>query len=258
MSNKICVLSGRYPASKFDSYVNHKIYCDIHGYTYINCNWPTKAVNRYMNKVEYIKSYYGLFDYIFWIDDDAFFIDMEKNLDCFLPTGNDFLSICASPSYKKIHTYVSSGQFVLRCSDMGRRFVDAIPCVDLMLVKNWWNASLGYFSNGDQDAMVYLLKENLEFKQHFRRWHYKNFNSRADEIYESGSTEGIFILHFTGTPEKKQEDYANVQKILKRSPSLVAEALECAYSLVVRKENILKRLMNFFLRGILIIKDGAR
>lgn len=253
---RICVLSGRYPASKFESYLNHCVYCDYHQYTYIYCNWPTKTKNKYMNKIEYIKKYYRLFDYIFWIDDDAFFMNIEKSLDEFLPEKDIFLSICSSPDYKKIHTFISSGQFMLKCSERGRKFIDAIQEVDLLKVKKWWDDSLGYFTNGDQDAIVYLLKENSEFKDHFEKFHHKKFNSRAEEILKEGGVSNVFILHFTGTPVRKEEDYLKIQKFLKSSPSLVNASLTQNYNLVKKKSNIYVRLYRYLKNKYLTIRDS--
>lgn len=196
-----------------------------------------------MNKMEYIRRYYGLFDYIFWIDDDAFFMNLDKGLDEFLPTGDAFLSICESPDYKHIHTYISSGQFVLRCSERGRRFIDSVRSVDLAVVKEWWTDSLGYYTNGDQDAMVYLLKEDAEYRGRYRRWNYRKFNSRAEEIFSADALDDIFLLHFTGTPKKKAADYHRVQKYLKRSSALLKASYEKRYPQILRKKSGFSRML---------------
>jgi galactosyl transferase GMA12/MNN10 family len=242
INSKICVLSGSYPETEFKAYVNHYIYCDIHNYTYIYCNWPTKAYNRYMNKIEYIRHYYDLFDYIFWIDDDAFFIDMDKGLEEFLPRDENFLSICSSPDYKTIHTFISSGQFMLRCCNIGKKFIDEISKVDLAEVKKWWDDSLGYFTNGDQDAMVFLLKTHPEFKDRYNRYHYSKFNNRVEEIFDKGGVENLFIVHITGTPKKKLKDYIKMQKYLNRSPSLVDRSIEGRYNPQKKRKTILDHI----------------
>lgn len=217
-SHSIAVLSGRYPLTTFDSPINHIAYCKQHGYTYIHCHWPSGAINPYMNKMRYVQAYYNHFDYIFWIDDDAFFMDIEKPLDDFIPQDADFLSICSSPDYKDIHTYISSGQFMLRCNDTGRDFIDEIEKTDLNMVKAWWKEELGYFSNGDQDAMVYQILTNPKYSG-IHRHHFSKFNSRVEDFL--GSQE-IFILHFTGRPEIKEKNYKKVQRISGRLPNLLA------------------------------------
>lgn len=214
---RIGVVSGRYPASRFESHINHRAYCARHGYTYIYCNWPTGASNRYMNKIEYIKAYYDLFDYIFWIDDDAFFIRLEQGLEDFLPKGDSFLSICSSPVVNGIFTYVSSGQFMIQCSPTGRSFIDATQQVDLRQVRAWWSDDLGHFTRGDQDCFVYLMKADDRFAQ-YDRHSYHAFNSRVDDLLVG---KDVFLLHITGTPQVKQKRYQRVQRYLARGPSLL-------------------------------------
>jgi hypothetical protein len=199
-----------------------------------------------MNKIEYIKHYYNIFDFIFWIDDDAFFIDTEKSLEEFLPSNDNFLSICGSPDYKKIHTFISSGQFAIKCSEVGKRFIDETIKVDLSKVKEWWDESLGYFTNGDQDAMVFLLKEHPEFKHRYKRYHYMKFNSRVEDIFNNGGVDNLFILHITGTPVKKRDDYIKVQKFLKRSPSLVVESLERDYNLHTSRKSMFTKIVRLY------------
>jgi len=153
---KIAVISGRHPTTQFSSPTNHRIYCDHHGLKYIHCNWPTPAPNPYLNKLYYINEYIDCFDYIFWIDDDAFFLDLKKDLRTILPDKNHFLSICKSPSYKPLKTYFSSGQFALKCNNIGKAFLRNAMSTELKAVRSWWRDELGFFSNGDQDILTYL------------------------------------------------------------------------------------------------------
>lgn len=222
MEKQICILSGRYPVSDFESYINHKVYAERHGYTYINCIWPNKVDNPYMNKLLYIKEYYNFFDYIFWIDDDAFFMNFEKGLEDFIPVHEQFLTICSSPDFKELRTYFSSGQFMLKCDKIGRKFIDETLSTDLKLVKNWWSKDLGFFSGGDQDKMIYQCLTNDMFKGNYSVLNYKRFNSRV-ENYFGVDTHKLFILHFTGLHKIKQQNYLKIQKRLMVGPSLLRE-----------------------------------
>lgn len=225
----ILVLSGRYPPTAFESAANHRVYCDRHGYTYVHCSWPTRAANPYLNKIEYVRHYYDRFEHIFWIDDDAFFIDQTQPLAPWLPPEGKFLSICASPSYKSLHTFVSSGQFMLRGDTLGRRFIDELLEVDLEGVRRWWRDDLGYFSNGDQDAMVFLLQTRPEYAAGLVRHPHQSFNSRLADL-EAG--EQPFVLHFTGRPAVKRADYKRAQRILGYGPALLPVEEERAWRVV--------------------------
>lgn len=240
MNRRICILSGRYPQTTFSSYANHKAYADRHGYTYISCCWPTGAQNPYFNKLRYIQSYYDLFDYIFWIDDDAFFLDIDKGLDA-LPVNFDaFLNICKSPDFKKLKTFISSGQFLLKCNKTGRNFIDQLEKIDLKKVSSWWTDDLGYFTNGDQDAMVYLLKTDPSFQQH-NILNYRYFNSRIEDLV---NRKYIFLLHFTGTVERKMADYKRAQNILGYNPELVPREHENRLGIINPKKNKKPNIIN--------------
>lgn len=231
-SNRIAVVSGHYPGSSFPSSDNHRLYCDRHGYTYVWCSWPTRATNPYFNKFEFIRHYLDLFDLIFWIDDDAFFVDFDQPLDAILPSAECFLSICASPDYKSISTVVSSGQFALRCNDVGRAFVDEVLATDLDLVEAWWPDDAGFFTRGDQDAMVYLLRTREAYRTGVEIHHYSLFNSRLDDILGKTPADGrVFLLHFTGPPERKRRDWSRAQAALDRGPALIPRGSEAGWSL---------------------------
>jgi hypothetical protein len=171
---------------------------------------------------------------------------MDISLNEYIPDKDNFLSICRSPDYKNIHTFISSGQFMIRCSDLGRKFIDEIGRADLKKIKEWWNDSLGYFTNGDQDAMVFLLKEKPEFKYSFKRYNYKKFNSRIHEITNGGDLKDVFILHITGTKKKKHRDYLKLQHYLNRSPALVDKAMERKYFKRIKPEMKWKFIKNIF------------
>lgn len=246
VSQRIAVISGRYPESTFGSSINHKAYCCQHGYTYIYCNWPTDAGNPYMNKIRYIQEYYAGFDYIFWIDDDAFFMDHSVGLEGFIPKNDDFLSICCSPDFKNIKTFVSSGTFMLKCSELGRCFIDSIYSVDLSMVRAWWPPSLGYFSNGDQDAMIFLMMSDSRFSG-FSRYHYSRFNSRVENLLNN---DPVFVLHFTGSMAVKTANLRRVQLFLRCGRSLLPGSLEqtLRISYVDRRRLFSTRLISWLRR----------
>lgn len=244
---KVCIVSGRYPATDFDSAINHKIYADRYGYTYAHCNWPTKEKNRYLNKMHYILMYMDAYDYMIWIDDDAFFFDFEKDIMEYAPSGDAFLSICKSPSFKSLKTFFSSGQFILKSSKESKAFLKQVIKQDLSVVKSWWTDDLGYFSNGDQDAMIYLLKTKPEYKNVTELHDYKLFNSRPENLFGADAHDPM-ILHFTGTVETKMANYHKVQTALNLHSSLVPELVlkeyNIHYHITPQKQSIQKKIKN--------------
>lgn len=218
----ICILSGRFPATRFASPANHRVYAHLHGYTYIHCNWPTVERNPYFNKLRFVQAYYRLFDYIFWIDDDAFFIDASRSLEPFLPPPGRFLTACQSPSHKTLKTPLSSGQFMLRCDEPGRRFIDQVLDVDLGEVARWWPDDLGFFTGGDQDAMAYVLMTDPSFEGGCELHEHHAFNSRLEDLERAA--EEVFLLHFTGSERTKWRHYGAARKLLGTDLSLLPPA----------------------------------
>jgi hypothetical protein len=234
---KVCIISGRYPNTTFDSVVNHKVYADTFGYSYIHCNWPTTASNLYFNKIYYLLAYVDKYDYLIWIDDDAFFVDFEKDIMDFKPRDKNFLSICSSPTFKELFTFISSGQFILKSNATAKQFLKDILNQDLKKIKAVWTEKLGYFTNGDQDAMVYLLKTDRSYKGKFDLWDYKKFNSRFENL-ENKDKHYPLILHFTGTIPVKNENYTKAQSLLKRKANLVPEELLVGYGIRSQAEKM--------------------
>lgn len=231
----VCIISGRFPATKFASSINHKAYADRFDYTYIHCNWPTHFKNPYLNKPAYILNYMDLFDYIVWIDDDAFFIDFQKDIMDYKPTGDKILSICKSPDYKQLKTYLSSGQFILKCNDLSRLLLNKLINLPQKTVKEWWSENLGFYTNGDQDLLIYLLLNDPLFKDCFDLHNYKKFNSRIDNLTGTDSHKPL-IIHFTGIPEVKERDYKKVQQKLNLQPSLVPNDIIHRYRIPEEKD----------------------
>lgn len=244
----ICILSGHYPGSSFNSIMNHRAYADVHGYCYINCAWPTKEDNPYFNKLRFIQEYYLSFDYIFWIDDDAFFWNFSRKIEDFIPKEGKFFSACRSPSFKKLFTYLSSGQFFIKCNEEGREFIDAVLETKQDEVKKSWTKDLGFFTNGDQDCIVYQLKNY--YKDKYELYDYKLFNSRVENL-QGLDPHDVFLLHFTGPKPKKYSDYLWVQDKFKLNNSLVEPPYLNQYKQVhfqtkKHRENLKKRMLNAF------------
>lgn len=249
-----CIISGRFPVTNFKSYINHKIYADKYGYNYIHCNWPTGLKNSYLNKIVYILSVIDYFDNIIWIDDDAFFFDFEKDIMDYAPKAGSFISLCKSPSYKEIKTYFSSGQFIVKSNKLSKAFFEDILNTEFKLVEKWWSEKLGYFTNGDQDIMVYLLLEQEKYKEKMDLYDYKCFNSRCENIFDE-DVHKPFILHFTGRGKTKEVNLLKVQKKLNRHPSLVINSILKDYNIKIfdqypivnkrsNKQTLLSRVKN--------------
>lgn len=201
---RIGVISGYYPGRRFDSHINHLGYCRRHGYTYIDASWPGEHARPHFRKIEVLQLYLHLFDWVFWIDDDAFFTNLEIPLDDFLPDSSQVhFVVCRSPSNLTRFTRFNSGAFLLRNSALSHEFLRAAYEVDLESVRaDSWREDLGLFTWGDQTAMVHIVDSQPRFSEPFiRLLSHQSFNSRVADFATSPSEH--LVVHFMN--DKKRE-----------------------------------------------------
>lgn len=192
-----------------NAHVNHEVYARVHGYTYIFDIAPVSEPpqhKKFFLKIEKIRKFLPLFDWVFWIDDDAFFMGRKTKLTSFIERFPDStLIFCASPRVSDNWTWMSSGSMFIKNSPLGRQLIDAVMETDLQEVKSWWDADrFGMWTGGDQDAIVYQLMTNPLFQQEgfYARLEPREFNSRPWH-FVNGAFEN-FLLHFTGNDKGRQ------------------------------------------------------
>lgn len=193
---------------RFYSFLNHQIFSEKQGCAY---EWkyapPVSGQNPYMKKLSIVESELGSAEWLFWLDDDAFFTDFTWDICSYIDQFNSYdLVICKSPVNEGRWTHISSGQFFLRSSPRSFDFLKQTQKVSLGAVKEWWSdKKYGLFTGGDQDAMVYVLNTNTNFSEgnFYTRLDYSEFNSREFH-YTSSASEGR-ILHLASNELSKSE-----------------------------------------------------
>ncbi|MCG8451367.1 MAG: putative nucleotide-diphospho-sugar transferase [Pirellulales bacterium] len=184
------------------SIINHAVYSSMQSIPYHFDIAPT--VNRgYFAKIEVIIKFLSLYDWIFWIDDDAYFTQLDVPLTDFIKeqSEQDFV-FCKSPVNQGEWTYLSSGNFFARNSPRTHDVLNAILRTDLQTVENWWDRdSFGLFTNGDQDALVYQLLAG-DHGATYTRLPFHVFNTRSFHFERSAREH--FLVHFTGNDKHLQ------------------------------------------------------
>ncbi|GHG56161.1 hypothetical protein GCM10011331_23380 [Flavimobilis marinus] len=187
------------------AHINHQAYASRHGYTYIFDVAPT-VERKFGAKLEKIQKLTPLFDWTFWIDDDAFFMQHDRALREFLPKDpRTALVFCESPINKGKKTWISSGNFLIRRTARTSRFLRDVARTPMDVVEAWWDVDrLGYFTRGDQDAMVYQLLTNPVYRRpgFVRRLPYTAFNTRP--FHFQSKPDEHFLVHFTGDDKGTQ------------------------------------------------------
>lgn len=187
-----------------DAHINHARYAAQHGHTYIFDISPTQHTH-FSAKIEKIKKLLSLTEWLFWLDDDAYFIDFDKDIADYIEEGKELI-FCASPKDSEIFTWISSGNFFLRNTPAVHALLDACLTTDLNIVKEWWNPeTLGYFTNGDQDAIIYQMHNHPDWLGKEDKWTihpFYEFNSRPRHFLQEPNKH--FLVHFVGSKKHLQ------------------------------------------------------
>jgi hypothetical protein len=213
---------------RFKSFVNHKLFADVNGSNYI---WSfilgRHGESPYLKKIDVVQSALGADEWVFWLDDDAYFTDFSWRLIPYVEKFSRFdLIICKSPINDGFWTFISSGQFFIKSTKRSALFLSAVRSVNLDKVRAWWNPEkYGMFTNGDQDAMVYVLATDRKFAEgdFFIRLDYSEFNSR--EFHYKDSPAEHRLLHLASATKSKEELLCGFRDKFKMNEFLVPDDL---------------------------------
>jgi hypothetical protein len=160
--------------------LNHRVYADRHGIDYLFDATPAPLPSVFLYKAEAVKRALQHYEWVFWIDDDAFVTNLDFDIRSFVSDGAD-LVLCASPvNPDGGWTFVSFGQFLVRRTSATTALLDATLSTELREVEAWWDPTqYGLFTNSDQDALVYqLARDDVPWSGRWRRLEWSAFNSR--------------------------------------------------------------------------------
>jgi hypothetical protein len=195
---QICIVSGT-TNRRFRSDINHRIYADLHGYDYVFDTGPVSTLqNAYFLKIQAMQRVLHQYDWVFWIDDDAFFTNFDRRLESFVEgiQRESFLLICQGLVLNRRgqFAFLNSGVFLLKNCGESTRFLELVNRVPLTAVKAWWNArKFGVFTSGDQDAITYVLHEHSLISK-TSMLPYNAFNNRPYHYCDSPGEH--FVVHF--------------------------------------------------------------
>lgn len=233
---RICVVSGA-DEIRYRSYINHTIYAREHGLDYrLECGLDLGIENKFFYKTSIIRRVLPLYDWILWIDDDAYFTDFaSSNVEDLVSQAEEedhFLVIANGPLEPNgFWSKINTGVFLIRNDADGKRLLELMRSVDLAEVRDWWNDDRdGVFTSGDQDQMWWALNttgliDRASLVDHAL------LNSRGH--YYVNSLSDAFVMHFCGHWDKE----LGVAKFAKRfdvGQELVPEELLDKYSAKVR------------------------
>lgn len=187
------------------AHVNHQSYANEQGYFYSFDIAPT-AEWRFKAKIEKIAKFLPLFDWVFWIDDDAFIMRQDERLEKFIAQApRASVIFCESPPNDGKWTWLSSGNFFIKNTPDAAQLLADVLETDMDVVRSWWDEDVyGHFTRGDQDALIYQLVTNPRYSadDFLARLPFEAFNSRP--FHFTTSARDQFLVHFTGADKRRQ------------------------------------------------------
>ncbi|MGH1421185.1 MAG: hypothetical protein ACRBEQ_05160 [Hyphomonas sp.] len=207
----ILVLSGA-SLMRYPTMLNHRAYCDRHGYAYRFDSSPRKHVQKFFfHKLHALCEALHSSDWLFWLDDDAAFMQLDTPLETLVPemsaadpgTVPDTI-FCKSPVNNGIWTHISSGNFLIRNTASSHALLKACLATELRKVRDWWDKDkYGFYTGGDQDALVYQIETTAEWQAKSLILPYDRFNCRS---FHFEQPDDHFLVHFTKAPGKTKLD----------------------------------------------------
>lgn len=175
--------------SKYTEYINKK-YAEKHGYDFIKFNYELKDRAQQWCKVKAInhllENNTNKYDYIFWIDSDAFFNNFNQTLDSIINKyNNKDIIICDDYPNSGIKNTINTGTMFIKFSEWNKEFC-----------KKWFNYTGEYLTSPyhEQSVLDYYINHVDNFKNHVIVCPTKTFNSAAYELNEYKKTND-FIIH---------------------------------------------------------------
>lgn len=172
------------------------MYADRHGLDYLFDVTPGRLPTPLDQKLAAVLRALPHVEWLFWIDDDAFFTDLDRDVRSFVDEQFD-LVICRSPvNPQGGWTLVSFGQFLIRRTPAMFELLQEVVDTNLAMVREWWDPNrFGIFTNTDQDALVYQLsRDDVSWAGRWKRLDWQAFNSRP--YHYAHSLEEHFLCHF--------------------------------------------------------------
>jgi hypothetical protein len=166
---RICILTSYTDHIRWDNYgkcdygdfasLNHHEYANKHGYSYLKeivknedyLDWHPTWI-----KIDVIKKYLPLFDYVVWIDADAVFVDPEIKIEDLIKENVDLVvpKLEVDRASGNVWTHTTTGFMIWRNSEWSRKILNTL----------WENPNqfrLEFFH--EQTRLDELIYENFKF-----------------------------------------------------------------------------------------------
>lgn len=211
MKNETIIISGA-DSYRYNAHINHQRYSDMRGIEY-NFHLSQNLSNPFFTKCYAILASFDKgYNYVLWIDDDAFFIDPDWDcLSIFKKYTEDVIVTQGRTNKKSGITFFNNGIMFIKNTEYMRNLFSTIPNIDWKEIKSNWNENWGPCEGNDQPRMIYYTQTN--FPHLVKVLPYPGFN--AHEITFKQRKKFLKtkppIVHITG--QNKQGKIERFQKV---------------------------------------------
>ena len=203
----VCLISGGdHSRQSLRSPVNHKVFATSAGMDYRFEVGPYRGLNSpYFFKLEALRSTLPRYDWVVWMDDDAFVTDFSGSFAPFIAAaesaGKCLVAADSPVTGARDWTRLNSGVLLVKNCPSAFELLRATLGTRVSELAARWDAEKnGRFTHGDQDALIWAIdtagaQDQVDIVDHH------GLNARVYE-YTRGASDH-FICHFVGVPHKR-------------------------------------------------------
>ena len=169
----------------------NKNYAEVNGYDFYSDKDCNPNLHHFFYKFESILKFIDKYDYIFWIDADAFFVNFSKKIESFIKPNKNFIATIDKE-------YLNTGVFIVKCCDEIKNVFKKVLSEGPTLQHPFPDAKIlmDYFQKEDSTWDIinpqYLLNS----------YKYELYGKIHDDgEYKEGES---IVLHFPGMPYSKR------------------------------------------------------
>jgi hypothetical protein len=215
MKDKTIIISGA-NSHRYGAHINHQRYADMLGIDY-KFHLSSGLTNPFFTKCYAIlDSFKKGYEYVLWIDDDAFFIECSWNcLSVFEQYKEDVIVTQGRTNKKSGITLFNNGIMFIRNTDKMIDLFSSIPNTPWAEVQQNWKPKWGPCEGNDQPRMIYLTQ--TRYPESVKILDYPGFNAHEITFKQRKNFTDTNppIVHITGTnKEGKIERFQKVTGIL--------------------------------------------
>jgi len=196
MKDNTIIISGA-DSYRFDAHINHQRYADSQGIEY-KFHLSEGLSNPFFTKCfAILDSFEQGYEYVLWIDDDAFFINPDWDCTEIYRSYPEDVIVTTSRKKKIGITLFNNGIMFIRNTPNMQNCFESIPKTPWNEMKQSWQPEWGPLVGNDQPRMIYLTQ--TRYPESVKILDYPGFNAHEITFKKKGFLEtNPPIVHITG------------------------------------------------------------